>query len=228
MLVHYQSRNPGSVPSYMSVTPFNWNADKQSFFQVDGHWRGTRDEEMNLSITNKFNDTIKHTAMPYVHHFFFSHIQREATDLCAFVTSELREVSKIGKKTRCWFDQKASEINKEGMYAGIQHSGAYVLFLSPSIWKSMYVMFELETAKKLNKTIILVHSADPASGSYTDLSTLMSQAPAEHASLLADCTVCLEYASEGEACKVFMGQLMEAGGYRDNLLDDYISNSEEV
>ena len=222
MRVHYQSLDPGSVPSYLTISDFDWNPTDSSFAEANGgSWHGTRNTtDFNLVITNKFGDTIIHTAMPFVHHFFLSHIQREATDMCAFVASELRNVTKIGAKTRCWFDQKASEINKEGMYAGIVHSGAYVLFLTPSVFCSSYVLFELQSAKDLGKPIILLYNTDRESMGYVDIHELMAQAPKEHANLLTESQACLEYASEGEACVAFMYRLLAAGGYVDNMEED--------
>lgn len=223
LLINFQSENPRSFPSYMKVTTFDWNPEVSQFREntPDGHWIGVRDTDSRDLITrNKFNDTITHKAMPFVYHFFLSHIQRECTDLCAFVTSELIKMSKVGKKIRCWFDQKASQINKASMYNGIKYSGAYVLFLSSSIWKSIYVMFELSIAKQLQKPIILIYNTNKQSKSYINLDDLMEQAPNEHKNLLQECNELIHFHSVGIERNLFIRKLVLACGYHENLQDD--------
>lgn len=223
LLINYQCQHPRAFPSYMKVTSFDWNPSDHSFQEntPDGHWYGHRDEEKNLIITNKFGDRIVHRAMPFVYHFFLSHIQRECTDLCAFVNAELIKISKNGKKIRCWFDQKASQINKQSMYNGIHYSAAYILFLSPSIWKSIYVLFELSTAKQLRKPILLIYNRDRLSKSFVELEELMAQAPPEHANLLAEAKEVIEYHSSGDEKIQFMKKLLFAGGFADNLHESF-------
>ena len=44
---------------------------------------------------------------------------------------------------RTWYDNKAGIITKTAMHQGIEHSQNFCLFLSPSVFKSLYVKFEI-------------------------------------------------------------------------------------
>ena len=76
-------------------------------------------------------------------------------------------------------------------------------------------MFELTTAKELQKPIILVYDSNPESKRFVDLPSFMSQAPPEHSSLLSTCTACVEY-TDGNGSS-FIRRLVEAAGFSENL-----------
>lgn len=218
-LTHYQSRNPRAVPSYMSLGEFEWRPDDgATLTQKGGSWRGARDPSTKaLTIKNKFGDTIVHVCQPYVYHFFLSHVQREAGEACALLDAKLDEVTTAGKKARCWYDMKAAQINAEGMRAGMRHSAAYVLFLSPSTFESKWVMFELNEALRTKKPIILLHQLDTASPWHMGLDEARTKAEAAgRAGLLDTCAALVAFASAGQPCRDCMRSILAAAGFAEN------------
>ena len=153
-------------------------------------------------------------------------VQRDSNDLVAFTESKLIETSVAGRKMRCWFDQKASAINKEAMEAGVKNSGAYVLFLSPNVWKSEYVQFEIRVALEAQKPLILIHNPDVEHIiSHVSLDEARDEAHAVGLGQLFEKAKIVTYASEGDACNRYMQELMRAGGYTDACTVSAASNT---
>eukprot|EP00935_MAST-01C_sp_MAST-1C-sp1_P001654 g1654.t1 len=68
------------------------------------------------------------------------------------------ELSKLGFV--CWLDNRADDLTKAGMRAGIESSGCFVLFLSRGCLGRPYVQYELTCALELEKRVVLVHECD--------------------------------------------------------------------
>jgi hypothetical protein len=111
--------------------------------------------------------------------FFISHHQGSGGDQCNTIVLELE---KLGFP--CWYDQTASQIDKQAMAKGVHSSECFLLFLSSNsdgtgTLGRPFVQFEIREALKANKKIILVHETDDRHG-------LVSHAsPADHASSLS-------------------------------------------
>ena len=98
----------------------------------------------DFHLINKYSDNLTFKCQPFVWHFFLSHIQRESSDICGLLVSRMQERSCSGRRVRTWYDNKAAAIiNKDAMELGVEHSRVFVLVLSPSVFKSPYVKFEI-------------------------------------------------------------------------------------
>ena len=56
-----------------------------------------------------------------------------------------------------WYDNRASDLTKEGMLKGIEQAAAFVLFLSLGVLERPYCQMEIRHALALKKPVILVH-----------------------------------------------------------------------
>ena len=70
------------------------------------------------------------------------------------MTLELR-LTQLG--FNCWLDQKAETINKQSMADGVRSSQVFLLFLSEGVLTRPFVLFEIESALKLGKRVMLIH-----------------------------------------------------------------------
>lgn len=102
-------------------------------------------------------------------HFFLSHYQKEFGDACANVDSLLKK-----QGVMCWFDKRAKNITGDSMALGIEQSDSYVLFLSTGVLTRRWVRFELLTAIKMEKPIVLVLDNDARRAPF-DLESLDSE-----------------------------------------------------
>ena len=58
---------------------------------------------------------------------------------------------------RCWYDNRASDLTKEGMLKGIEQAAAFLLFLSLDVLNRPYCQLEIRHALALNKPLVLLH-----------------------------------------------------------------------
>jgi len=107
-------------------------------------------------------------------HCFLSHKQLTGGDLANVLFEKLS-----GRGLKIWYDQAAEHLNKDSMAEGIKKSKCYLLLLTKDVFKSGSVLFELSTALKENKQILLVHEPDTRRPSYADFTEYIDSAPAE-------------------------------------------------
>ena len=56
-----------------------------------------------------------------------------------------------------WYDNRASDLTKEGMLKGIERATAFLLFLSLDVLQRPYCQMEIRHALALKKPIVLLH-----------------------------------------------------------------------
>ena len=56
-----------------------------------------------------------------------------------------------------WYDNRASDLTKEGMLKGIERAAAFLLFLSLDVLQRPYCQMEIRHALALRKPVVLVH-----------------------------------------------------------------------
>ena len=56
-----------------------------------------------------------------------------------------------------WYDNRASDLTKEGMLKGIEQAAAFILFLSVGVLERPYCQLEIRHALALKKPVVLVH-----------------------------------------------------------------------
>ena len=74
--------------------------------------------------------------------------------------SRLNAVShlvRVCSRRQVWYDNRASDLTKEGMLKGIEEAAAFVLFLSTGVLERPYCQMEIRHALALKKPIILIH-----------------------------------------------------------------------
>ena len=65
---------------------------------------------------------------------------------------------------RCWYDNQEDQITKQAMEEGVNMSQVFVLFLSKGVLQSKWVQYEVATAMRKKKRIVLLHEADERFG----------------------------------------------------------------
>ena len=93
------------------------------------------------------------------------------------------ELQRLG--FRSWLDNKARDLTKQGMQEGVAKTNCFLLFLSKGAMARPYVQFELRTAIKLQKHIVLVHETEGAHGKF-DFASEKAAAPADLRAVLDD------------------------------------------
>ena len=58
---------------------------------------------------------------------------------------------------KVWYDNRASDLTKDGMLKGIEQAAAFVLFLSAGVLNRPYCQMEIREAIALKKPIVLLH-----------------------------------------------------------------------
>jgi len=87
---------------------------------------------------------------------FISHKQSSGGDMAALLSEKLKH-----RGFSIWYDQQATDgLTKAAMKDGILKSRNYMLLLTKDVFKSKAVLFELETAVRAKKNILLVHESD--------------------------------------------------------------------
>ena len=62
-------------------------------------------------------------------------------------------------------ENRAEDLTKDGMLAGIEEAGAFILFLSTGVLNRPYCQMEIRHALALKKPVVLCHEADARFGS---------------------------------------------------------------
>ena len=60
-------------------------------------------------------------------------------------------------RAQVWYDNRASDLTKEGMLQGIERAAAFILFLSADVLKRSYCQMEIRHALALKKPLVLLH-----------------------------------------------------------------------
>ena len=58
---------------------------------------------------------------------------------------------------KVWYDNRATDLTKEGMLKGIERAAAFILFLSGDVLQRPYCQMEIRQALALSKPIVLLH-----------------------------------------------------------------------
>ena len=79
-----------------------------------------------------------------------------------------------------WYDNRATDLTKEGMLKGIERAAAFLLFLSVDVLERPYCKMEIRHALALKKPIVLCHGESwpeqPAAACSSSL-TVLSACP---------------------------------------------------
>jgi len=92
-------------------------------------------------------------------HFFLSHKQDSGGDQMSALYFHLAQHG-----FRCWYDNQEDQITKQAMEEGVNMSQVFVLFLSKGVLQSKWVQYEVATAMRKKKRIVLLHEADERFG----------------------------------------------------------------
>ena len=60
-------------------------------------------------------------------------------------------------RAQVWYDNRASDLTKEGMLKGIEQAAAFILFLSADVLNRPYCQMEIRHALALKKPMVLLH-----------------------------------------------------------------------
>ena len=74
------------------------------------------------------------------------------------LSSHLVRVCSRGRP-QVWYDNRASDLTKEGMLKGIERAAAFILFLSVDVLQRPYCQMEIRHALALKKPVVLIHGA---------------------------------------------------------------------
>ena len=86
-----------------------------------------------------------------------SHAQATGGDQANAIYLELERMG-----FQVWYDNRASDLTKDGMLAGIERAAAFLLFLSTGVLERPYCQLEIRHALALKKPIVLLHEvSDP-------------------------------------------------------------------
>ena len=58
---------------------------------------------------------------------------------------------------KVWYDNRASDLTKEGMLKGIEEAAAFILFLSEGVLLRPYCQMEIRHAVAHKKPIVMIH-----------------------------------------------------------------------
>jgi len=104
---------------------------------------------------------------------FISYSQQDALDAVALLNHLLKQ-----HDVKSWLDLHIdSDISVPEMSKGIAKSSVFLIFLTKSYFERVYAVFELETALKLGKLIIVVWEGDDRAGGYTEFKDYISTCP---------------------------------------------------
>ena len=84
---------------------------------------------------------------------------------------------------KAWYDNRASDLTKEGMLKGIEQAAAFVLFLSQGVLERPYCQMEIRHALALKKPMVLLHESDARYGGF-DFRAAHEEAPHDLQQLL--------------------------------------------
>ena len=69
----------------------------------------------------------------------------------------MRVRARFVRSRQVWYDNRASDLTKEGMLKGIEQAAAFLLFLSVDVLNRPYCQLEIRHALALKKPMILLH-----------------------------------------------------------------------
>jgi len=104
---------------------------------------------------------------------FISYSQQDALDAVALLDHLLKQ-----RGVKSWLDLHIdSEISVPEMSKGIAKSSVFLIFLTKSYFERVFTVFELETALKLGKLIIVVWEGDDRAGGFTEFKDYINACP---------------------------------------------------
>jgi len=104
---------------------------------------------------------------------FISYSQQDALDAVALLNHLLKQ-----HDVKAWLDLHIeSEISVPEMSKGIAKSSVFLIFLTKSYFERVYTVFELQTALKLGKMVIVVWEGDDRAGGYTEFKDYINACP---------------------------------------------------
>ena len=107
------------------------------------------------------------------YHVFLSHMQNKGQMQCEIIDKELRERGVISWRDQ---NQKMGKLDQEAMAQGIKDSIAYLLFFAKgTLRESWMVRFELKTALRLNKPVIVLFETKQEFGGHGDPSVFITE-----------------------------------------------------
>ena len=65
--------------------------------------------------------------------------------------------SAVCSSRQVWYDNRASDLTKEGMLSGIERAAAFILFLSADVLNRPFCQMEIRHALALKKPTVLLH-----------------------------------------------------------------------
>jgi len=112
---------------------------------------------------------------PIVLDAFVSYSQEDAQDAVALLYWLLKS-----RDVKTWVDQQQDDISVKAMSSGISKSRCFIIFLTKNYFKKHYPVFELETALKLQKQIIVIWEGDVRCGGFSDFKSHIDACPAKY------------------------------------------------
>eukprot|EP00935_MAST-01C_sp_MAST-1C-sp1_P002801 g2801.t1 len=157
-------------------------------------------------------------------HFFISHSQATGGDQANTLYLEFERLG-----FSCWYDNRASDLTKDGMRQGIIDSEAFILFLSPGI---LCRPFEIRVAIAQKKTMILIrelsagaHESDARHGAYDFYAEQMA-AP-EDLKHLTDKYESLAFRRRGYERDALLWSVIEVAGFKELIDKDTAGAGEQ-
>ena len=128
-------------------------------------WCGSSDVDVDATPVQGLVSPIPVVALPRgtLWHFFLSHYQAKGGDQCDILCLELQ---RLGFKV--WYDNKAQNLTSGGMKDGVARSAVFVVFLNHGTLDRKFVLFEVETALRLGKPVVLISETDGRHGAPLD------------------------------------------------------------
>eukprot|EP00935_MAST-01C_sp_MAST-1C-sp1_P000015 g15.t1 len=112
---------------------------------------------------------------------------------------------------KVWYDNRASDLTKEGMLKGIEQAAAFLLFLSLDVLQRPYCQMEIRHALALKKPIVILHESDARYGGY-DFRAAHAAAPTD-LQLLLDNNESLPFRRRGYERDGMLKTLVERAGF---------------
>jgi len=116
---------------------------------------------------------------PIILDAFVSYSQDDAQDAVALLYWLLKS-----REVKTWVDQQQADISVKAMSSGISKSRCFIIFLTKSYFKKHYPVFELETALKLEKQIIVIWEGDVRCGGFSDFKSHIDACPEKYKGIL--------------------------------------------
>ena len=83
-----------------------------------------------------------------------------------------------------WYDNRASDLTKEGMLKGIEQAAAFMLFLSQGVLQRPFCQMEIRHALALKKPFVMIHGErrtySAAAVAFDPLAHALAESDARH------------------------------------------------